>query len=181
MAPAKAGQCAEAVRKCVRCDLFSLGAVLYRSATGRSAFGGRDTLSILSALATRTPEPPHRIVTSLPRMFSGLVMRLLAKDPADRPQSAREVVEAIEALERGETMEEADASPPEEIASPPTPVAEEGGRKRDRGRTKRPPVPPRKQRQEAGRDWGRWVLAGGAALLVVAVLVLVFALSRRAG
>jgi serine/threonine protein kinase len=164
-----------------RCDLFSLGAVLYRSATGRSAFGGRDTLSILSALATRTPEPPHRIVASLPRMFSGLVMRLLAKDPADRLQSAREVVEAIEALERGEIVEEADASPPEEIASPPTPVAEEAGRKRDGGRPKRHHVPRRKQRPEAGRDWGLWVLAGGAALLVVAVLVLLFALSRRAG
>ena len=72
-----------------RCDLFSLGAVLYKAATGESPFGGRDTLSVLHALATRTPTPPHRIVPSLPRMFSGLVMRLLAKDPADRPQSAR--------------------------------------------------------------------------------------------
>src|SRR6202022_118250 len=119
-----------------RCDLFSLGAVLYRAATGKSPFGDRDTLSILNALATRTPELPHRLVPSLPRMFSGLVMRLLAKDPADRPQSAREVVQAIEALERGETAEEAGppketTSPPKETASPPAPAPEEGGPKRD--------------------------------------------------
>ena len=95
-----------------RCDLFSLGAVLYRAATGKAPFGDRDTLSILNALATRTPVPPHRIVASLPRMFSGLVMRLLAKDPDDRPQTAREVVEAIEALERGETEEDGDRGLP---------------------------------------------------------------------
>jgi serine/threonine protein kinase len=114
-----------------RCDLFSLGAILYRAATGKAPFGDRDTLSILSALATRTPVPPHRIVPSLPPMFSGLVMRLLAKDPDDRPQTAREVVEAIEALERGETEEvvEMEVCPPEEDASPP--AAEEGERKRD--------------------------------------------------
>src|SRR5262245_34999518 len=109
-----------------RCDLFSLGAVLYRAATGTSPFGDRDTLAILSALATRTPVTPHRIVPSLPRMFSGLVMRLLAKDPDDRPESAREVVEAIEALERGEADEEPVECSPVEPASAATPAEEEG-------------------------------------------------------
>jgi serine/threonine protein kinase len=164
-----------------RCDLFSLGAVLYRAATGQSPFGGRDTLSILSALATRTPVPPHRVVPSLPRMFSGLVMRLLAKNPDDRPRSAREVVEAIEALERGDTEEQAGACPPEEAASPPTPAAEEGGGKRQGGHPNRPRVRRKKKRPEAERDWGLWVLVAGAALVVVAVLALVLVLIRRAG
>jgi serine/threonine protein kinase len=169
-----------------RCDLFGLGAVLYRAATGQAPFGDRDTLSILSALATRTPTTPHRIVPSLPRLFSGLVMRLLARDPDDRPQSAREVAEAIEALERGETgEEEADACPPEETASPPAPTAEEGGRKRDEGHPRRPRVRRRKKRPGPGRNRGLWVLAAGAALLVVAALVLLLALllarSRHGG
>ena len=158
-----------------RCDLFSLGAVLYRAATGQFPFGGRDTLSILSALATRTPVPPHRIVPSLPRLFSGLVMRLLARDPDDRPRLAREVVAAIEALERGEAGEEAEASPPQETAPPLNPAAEE------ERRPKRPRVRRRKKRPEVGRGWANWVLAIGAALLVVAVLALVLALIRRAG
>jgi serine/threonine protein kinase len=158
-----------------RCDLFSLGAVLYKAATGRSPFGDRDTLSILSALATRTPVTPHRFVPSLPRMFSGLVMRLLARDPDDRPQSAREVVEAIEALERGEAEENPVECTPEEAGSPPAPAAEEGGRPR------RPRVRRRKRLPEARRDWGLWVLVAGAALMVVAVLLLFFVLIRRAG
>jgi serine/threonine protein kinase len=162
-----------------RCDLFSLGAVLYRAATGKAPFGDRDTMSVLNALATQTPAPPHRIVPSLPRLFSGLVMRLLAKDPDDRPQSAREVVEAIQALERGET--EADACPPKEIASPPTPAAEGRMLQRDQAPPKRPRVRRRKRQPEAARDWGPWVLAAGMALLVVAVLVLVILLIRHAG
>ncbi len=166
-----------------RCDLFSLGAILYRAATGKAPFGDRDTLSILSALATRTPVPPHRIVASLPRMFSGLVMRLLAKDPEDRPQTAREVVEAIEALERGETEEEVvemEVCPPEENASAPTSAAEERERKRDDVRLKRPRVRRKKKRPSAERDWGLWVLAAGATLVVVAVVALIFVLIHRA-
>jgi serine/threonine protein kinase len=163
-----------------RCDLFSLGSVLYRSATGTAPFGERDTLAILNALATRTPLPPHRIVPSLPRMFSGLVMRLLAKDPDDRPQSAREVVEAIEALERGETEGTA-ARPPQETASPPIPVAPEEGRKREEARPQRPRVHRRKKRPEAGKHSELWAWVAGAAMLVVSALVLVLVLIRRAG
>jgi serine/threonine protein kinase len=164
-----------------RCDLFSLGAVLYRAATGKSPFGDRDTLAILNALATRTPVPPHRIVPSLPRMFSGLAMRLLAREPDDRPQSAREVVEAIEALEHGEAEEEPVECLPEETASPPAPAAEKGGRERRADRPKRPRARRRKKRPGASRPWGLWVLAAGAALMVVAFVFLVLVFVRRAG
>jgi serine/threonine protein kinase len=162
-----------------RCDLFSLGAVLYRAATCKSPFGDGDTLSVLSALATKTPVPPHRIIPSLPRMFSGLVMRLLAKDPADRPQSAREVVEAIQALERGETAEEANACAPEQTSSPKIRAVPERGRKQEVRRPKRLRVHQRMNRSDAGMDWGFWVLVAGATLLVVAALVLLVVLLRH--
>jgi serine/threonine protein kinase len=83
-----------------RCDLFSLGAVLYRACTGEMPFGGKDTLSVLSALASRMPPAPHTVIPSLPRAFSDLVMRLLQKDRTKRPQAAKEVVKAIEEIER---------------------------------------------------------------------------------
>jgi hypothetical protein len=177
-----------------RCDLFSLGAVLYRAATGAQPFAGKDTLSVLRALATETPEPPHKIAPSLPRAFSGLVMRLLAKDRNDRPQSAREVVEAIAAIERGESTEAAPASPREPAeaargrtrgtAAPLSVPAAEGvrekeaagaGVKRREPKKARHPAARRKKRHEAGRDWGRLVLVASLVLLGVAVLVLLFA------
>jgi hypothetical protein len=142
-------------------------------------------MAILKALTTLTPVTPHRIVPELPRMFSGLVMRLLARDPDDRPQSAREVVEAIAALERGEPEpeleEEVETSPPEETVSPATPAEEKGERKRDARRPRHAPVRRRKKRPEAGGGWGLWVLIAGAVLLVVVVLVLVLVLILRAG
>jgi serine/threonine protein kinase len=112
-----------------RCDLFGLGAVLYRACTGELPFGGKDTLSVLRALATTTPPPPHQLNPSLPWAFSDLVMRLLAKDRADRPQSAREVVEALAAIERGDVAE----PPPDVLEELPPDPAPEAAKVRDRG------------------------------------------------
>ena len=82
-----------------RCDLFSLGAMLYRLCTGELPFKGDSTLAILSSLANANPRPPLLINTELPPEVSALVMQLLAKNPDERPASAHEVAEALHALE----------------------------------------------------------------------------------
>jgi hypothetical protein len=74
--------------------------VLYQLCTGLLPFAGRDTLAVLTALATHDPEPPRRIDPTIPAAFSDLIMRLLAKNPDQRPRSAREVVEVIARVER---------------------------------------------------------------------------------
>ena len=79
-----------------RSDLFSLGCVLYMMLTGDLPFPGKTTMAVMTALATRTPPPVHEKNPAVPRAVSDLVTRLLKKEPADRPQNAREVVAVLD-------------------------------------------------------------------------------------
>lgn len=81
-----------------RCDLFSLGCVLYRLCTGELPFKGADTLAILSALAMDAPRTPQQVDLMLPSQLSDLVMQLLAKKPEDRPESAESVAETLKRI-----------------------------------------------------------------------------------
>jgi eukaryotic-like serine/threonine-protein kinase len=82
-----------------RSDLFSLGCVLYRASTGEPPFSGPDVISTLVAVTSAQPPPPGQRDPTLPAGFSKLVMRLLAKRPTDRLESAAEVAAALAALE----------------------------------------------------------------------------------
>lgn len=84
-----------------RCDLFSLGAMLYQMLTGELPFQGQDTLSLLMALATAEPRPIHQLNPDVPRPLEELVMVLLAKDPEMRPSTAKDVAEGLTAVEEG--------------------------------------------------------------------------------
>jgi formylglycine-generating enzyme required for sulfatase activity len=86
-----------------RCDLFSLGCVLYRMCTGQTPFKGEDTLAIISALAMEQPREPNKIKKEVPAGLSNLIMHLLAKKPDDRPQSAQEVADALAELSAKDT------------------------------------------------------------------------------
>src|SRR5262249_53784124 len=82
-----------------RCDLFSLGTVLYRVCTGQAPFAGRDTVATLMEVANTQPLPPCAVAPEVPSALSELIMALLAKDPVDRPAAAEEVIKRITAIE----------------------------------------------------------------------------------
>ncbi|MES1240555.1 MAG: protein kinase, partial [Acidobacteriota bacterium] len=83
-----------------RSDLFSFGALLYEMMTGRSPFRGKDPLTTLERVLHEQPPLLSEIRPDLPLRLSSLVERLLAKDRADRPQDARQVVDKLALIER---------------------------------------------------------------------------------
>jgi serine/threonine-protein kinase len=78
-----------------RADLFALGATLYRMLTGHVPFAGDSDVALLDAIVHTTPPPPSASQPSLPSSLDALTLSVLEKDPARRPQRARDVAVAL--------------------------------------------------------------------------------------
>ncbi|HVT19496.1 MAG TPA: AAA family ATPase, partial [Thermoanaerobaculia bacterium] len=83
-----------------RTDLWSLGAVIYEMAAGRRPFRGEREQAVLYSLLHADPEPLARLRPEAPPELERIVGRLLMKDPAQRYQSAAEVIDDLQALAR---------------------------------------------------------------------------------
>jgi len=81
-----------------RADLYSLGIIGYEMLSGSHPFAGRTARAIATAHLTETPAPLVERRSDVPEPLAAIVMKLLAKDPAARPQSAEEVVQALDGL-----------------------------------------------------------------------------------
>src|SRR5690242_13721062 len=72
-------------------DLYSVGVVLYEMLTGRVPFTGDTPLEIAMKHLSEVPVPPSELRPEVPHDLDSVVLRALAKDPADRYQSAEEM------------------------------------------------------------------------------------------
>ena len=78
-----------------RTDIYSLGVVFHELLTGRALHGTAEGQDLLEAVRAGRVEPPSTFVRELPAELEEIVMKLLARDPAERFQTAREVASAI--------------------------------------------------------------------------------------
>ncbi len=79
-----------------RTDVYGLGAILYEIVTGRPPFIGTKTSEIIRKVCKEAPTPPRRILASVPPELEAVCLKALAKDQANRYQSAAEVGQEVQ-------------------------------------------------------------------------------------
>ena len=81
-----------------RADIYAFGAMAYETLAGAPPFAARGAQSLFAAHAAERPTPIVERRPLVPPALGALVMRCLEKRPADRPQSADEIVQALDSV-----------------------------------------------------------------------------------
>jgi serine/threonine protein kinase len=79
-----------------RSNLFTLGTILYEMVVGRKAFDAADPVTLLTQIENEMPPSPSEVNAKIQPAVSALIMKALAKVPAERYQSARALLEDLE-------------------------------------------------------------------------------------
>ncbi len=88
-----------------RSDIYSLGAVLYETLTGRPPFTGDSPVAVAYKQVNEAPTPPSQVNADVPPRLDAVVMRSLAKNPANRYQTADEFRADLERVRQGQDVE----------------------------------------------------------------------------
>jgi serine/threonine protein kinase len=92
-----------------RTDIFAFGAVLYEMLTGRRAFEGKSQASLIASIMHVDPPPVSVLQPLTPASLDRIVRKCLCKDPDERWQSARDLLDVLAWGRDGETAAQAAA------------------------------------------------------------------------
>ena len=81
-----------------RVDIYATGVVAYETLTGRLPFESTTPHEVVAAHLSQMPEPVSKVNPSVPAAISAIVMRCLAKAPSERYQTARELLDELDAI-----------------------------------------------------------------------------------
>lgn len=137
-----------------RSDLYSLGVSLYEVVTGRRPFQGDSDYSIMAAHLQSTPVPPIQIDPRVPAPLNDIILTAIAKDPAQRFQSAEQMCAALESV-RGQLAGYPAAPAPQPVYAAP---------QQEPAYAPAPPPPPQ-------RSSLRWLYMVAGSLATLAVLI----------
>jgi serine/threonine protein kinase len=149
-----------------RTDIYAMGVMLYQLYSGRLPFSGETFAEILAKQIIDTPEPPSKHA-QIPAELDKLIMKCLAKDPAARPQSAKELGHSLSSILVGAAARVQRAAGQPTSATTLSASAIEV-RRRERGTE----VAPR-------RGGKRTVVVGAAVAVAAAIAIVAVALTWR--
>ena len=150
-----------------RTDLWSLGVVIYEMAMGKRPFTGGNALEVMASVVTDQPLPV--VGPDLPPALSALIHRLLAKDAADRPQTADAVAAELAMIAQGFAPPSVQVFPVGVVPHASDPWADIDATETILPTAKPDAPPPPRTRPPA--TTGRWLWVAVAAAALVAVLV----------
>jgi serine/threonine-protein kinase len=108
-----------------RSNLYSLGAMFYEMVTERKAFDRDDAESLRQSILESTPVPPLHVNPKVHPGLSDLIMKALAKDPAQRYQNGRELLDDLEKCKESKPLAAKKSEAPKSPAAPKaTPAAQ---------------------------------------------------------
>jgi serine/threonine-protein kinase len=83
-----------------RADLYALGCVAYYLLTGEQVFTGDTLIKVITQHLQAVPVPPsERVELPIPAALDAVVLACLAKKPEDRPQTARQLAQSLDAID----------------------------------------------------------------------------------
>jgi eukaryotic-like serine/threonine-protein kinase len=154
-------------------DLYSIGVVLYEALTGQVPFEADSAVAVALKQVSEMPRPPSELNPDVPRGLDAVVLKALAKDPANRFASVDEFSAALDAAEKNPSVAPFETAV---FGAPPVSAAE--GTAAREAQAPPPAAPPESGPRGERRRRPRWRWAIIAVLVAALVGVAVWALTR---